>query len=243
MYIANLLGTNVFVSDSRAIINDNFVDIDSSLDNKVSNSQVQTDVPIGALFTDTIYVHPTGDGNLHVIPTSTIHSGYGLQAGATAGSLTWVLLDKSVFGLSSLNNTSDLDKPISTAQQSALDLKAPLSNPTFTGTVTASTFSGNATSATKATQDGNGNVITSTYINLSSTKTVTASKETAKEPTMTGGWYASNSISLINETAGLGAGTYTLQNLLQQIINRSHSHSLTQVRGTNCNCNCACSDL
>lgn len=37
----------------------------------------------------------------------------------------------------------------------------------FHGTVTASSFSGNATSATKATQDGSGNTITSTYLKLS----------------------------------------------------------------------------
>jgi hypothetical protein len=46
-------------------------------------------------------------------------------------------------GLGDVNNTADTDKPVSTlqqaaldAQQSALDLKAPLESPTFTGTVT-----------------------------------------------------------------------------------------------------------
>jgi hypothetical protein len=42
---------------------------------------------------------------------------------------------KSDVGLSNVNNTSDLGKPISTATQTALDLKAPLASPTFTGTV------------------------------------------------------------------------------------------------------------
>jgi hypothetical protein len=37
--------------------------------------------------------------------------------------------------ISNINNTSDANKPISTATQSALDLKAPLNSPTFTGTV------------------------------------------------------------------------------------------------------------
>jgi hypothetical protein len=32
-------------------------------------------------------------------------------------------------------NTSDANKPISTATQTALDLKAPLASPTFTGTI------------------------------------------------------------------------------------------------------------
>ena len=38
-------------------------------------------------------------------------------------------------GLASVNNTADLDKPISTAMQAALDTKAPIASPTFTGIV------------------------------------------------------------------------------------------------------------
>ena len=39
-------------------------------------------------------------------------------------------------GLANVDNTSDVSKPVSTATQTALDLKAPLASPTFTGTVT-----------------------------------------------------------------------------------------------------------
>jgi hypothetical protein len=39
-------------------------------------------------------------------------------------------------GLGNVTNTSDANKPVSTATQTALDLKAPLASPTFTGTVT-----------------------------------------------------------------------------------------------------------
>ena len=42
---------------------------------------------------------------------------------------------KAMVGLPSVDNTSDLNKPISTPQQAALDLKAPLASPSFTGTV------------------------------------------------------------------------------------------------------------
>jgi hypothetical protein len=35
------------------------------------------------------YVHPTGDGNLHVPITGTNSDGYVLKAGATAGSMAW----------------------------------------------------------------------------------------------------------------------------------------------------------
>lgn len=46
-----------------------------------------------------------------------------------------VTLTKTDVGLANVDNTSDANKPISTATQSALDLKAPINNPTFTGTV------------------------------------------------------------------------------------------------------------
>jgi len=45
-------------------------------------------------------------------------------------------LTKSSVGLGNVDNTSDANKPVSTAGQTALDLKANLASPTFTGTVT-----------------------------------------------------------------------------------------------------------
>lgn len=42
---------------------------------------------------------------------------------------------KIAWGLDNVTNTTDANKPISTATQTALDLKAPLASPTFTGTV------------------------------------------------------------------------------------------------------------
>jgi hypothetical protein len=42
---------------------------------------------------------------------------------------------KGMVGLGNVDNTSDANKPVSTAQQTALDLKANLASPTFTGTV------------------------------------------------------------------------------------------------------------
>lgn len=52
---------------------------------------------------------------------------------------------KADVGLGNVDNTSDANKPVSTATQTALDLKAPLASPTFTGTVTLP--SGTVTSA------------------------------------------------------------------------------------------------
>ena len=48
-------------------------------------------------------------------------------------------LTKSSVGLANVDNTSDANKPVSTATQTALDLKAPLASPGLTGTPTAPT--------------------------------------------------------------------------------------------------------
>jgi hypothetical protein len=45
-------------------------------------------------------------------------------------------ISKSDVGLANVDNTTDAAKPVSTAAQTALNLKAPLASPTFTGTVT-----------------------------------------------------------------------------------------------------------
>jgi hypothetical protein len=52
---------------------------------------------------------------------------------AFSGTVTGI--DGTAVGLENVDNTADVDKPISTPQQTALDLKAPLASPTFTGTV------------------------------------------------------------------------------------------------------------
>lgn len=55
--------------------------------------------------------------------------------------LTTSILDgvtKTEVGLGNVDNTSDANKPVSTAQQSAIDLKANIASPTFTGTTNVS---------------------------------------------------------------------------------------------------------
>jgi hypothetical protein len=69
------------------------------------------------------------------------------------GDKTWQTLDKTVVGLGNVDNTSDVNKPISSATQAALDLKAPLASPTFTGdakAVTATTGDSDTSLATTA---------------------------------------------------------------------------------------------
>ena len=69
------------------------------------------------------YTHPTSDGNKHVPATGTTNNGKLLQAGATAGSMQWVAPTKAMVGLGNVDNTSDANKPVSTAQKTALDKK------------------------------------------------------------------------------------------------------------------------
>ena len=54
---------------------------------------------------------------------------------AVATLKTDLVLVKGDVGLGNVDNTTDAGKPVSTAQQTALDLKANLASPTFTGTV------------------------------------------------------------------------------------------------------------
>ena len=54
---------------------------------------------------------------------------------ATIQAATLTAAAASDVGLGNVNNTADTAKPVSTAQQTALDLKANLASPTFTGTV------------------------------------------------------------------------------------------------------------
>lgn len=62
---------------------------------------------------------------------------------------------KAQVGLGNVDNTSDLNKPISTATQTALNLKAPLASPAFTG---------NPTAPTPATADNDTSVATTAYV-------------------------------------------------------------------------------
>jgi hypothetical protein len=65
---------------------------------------------------------------------------------------------KGDVGLGNVDNTTDAGKPVSTAQQTALDLKAPIASPSFTGTTltlaNAQDLVINATTGSKVGQSG-----------------------------------------------------------------------------------------
>lgn len=44
--------------------------------------------------------------------------------------------------------------------------------------------------------------------------------------------------AVLTRIAGVTAGQYTLQSLLQQLVNRSHTHGSQAFTNTNCDCRC-----
>ena len=90
-------------------------------------------------------------------------------------------ITKTDVGLANLDNTSDANKPVSTATQTALDLKANLANPTFTGTVNAAalTLSGDLT------VNGTTTTVNSTTVNVSNAFVFEGTTADAFETTLT----------------------------------------------------------
>ncbi|MBK7625726.1 MAG: S-layer family protein [Bacteroidales bacterium] len=89
----------------------------------------------------------TGDVTGNVSGTSLNVTGIVAILNGGTGSST-VLGAKTNLGLENVDNTTDLNKPISTATQTALNLKAPLASPALTGVPTAPT----AVAGTNTTQ-------------------------------------------------------------------------------------------
>lgn len=133
----------------------------------------------------------------------------------------------AMVGLGNVNNTSDADKPISTATQSALDAKAPLNSPTFTGTVSGITAamvgapSGSGTSTGTNTGDQtsvSGNAGTATALqtprtingvsfNGTADITVTAAAGTLTGTTLASGVVSSSLTSVGTIATGVWQGT------------------------------------
>ena len=81
--------------------------------------------------------HEADTTNIHgIADTSILVTTTGTQTLTNKTITSPAGLVKGDVGLGNVDNTSDTSKPVSTATQTALDLKAPLASPTFTGTVT-----------------------------------------------------------------------------------------------------------
>ncbi len=130
--------------------------ISTSLGNKLDSSTASsTYAPIA---------NPTFTGTV-TIPSGASISGFATLADptftGTVGGIT-----KSMVGLANVDNTTDENKPVSTAQQTALNLKAPLASPTFTGTVSGITKSMVELGNVDNTSDANKPISTATQTAL-----------------------------------------------------------------------------
>ena len=77
--------------------------------NHVTSSTTNGNIKIDSSET-VVYVHPSGDGNLHVPATSTTNNGKFLKAGSTAGSLSWAgILASEITTDSSRNFVANTD--------------------------------------------------------------------------------------------------------------------------------------
>jgi len=97
-------------------------------------TKTYADSAVSTHSSDTTAVHGITDTSILVTTT-------GSQTLTNKTITTPAGLVKSDVGLGNVDNTADASKPVSTAQQTALDLKANLANPTFTGTVSGITKS------------------------------------------------------------------------------------------------------
>jgi hypothetical protein len=112
-------------------------------------TKAYADSAVSTHTSDTTSVHGITDTSLLVTTTAS-------QTLTNKTITTPLGLVKSDVGLGNVDNTADASKPVSTAQQTALDLKANLSGPTFTGTVSGITKSmvglGNVDNTTDASK-------------------------------------------------------------------------------------------
>lgn len=113
-----------------------------------------------------------------------------------------------------------------------------VSNLSISGKTITATFK-DGTTQTLTIQDVGG-------LSTSSTITVTKSTQGAFTPSVTnmyelgdGSGSKYTQVKVPTVVAGIGAGSYTVQNLFQQLVNKSHTHSnktLNVIHNTNCNC-------
>lgn len=136
------------------------------------------------------------------VPTSRTVNGYALSGD--------VMITKTDLGLENLDNTADVNKPISTATQTALNLKAPLISPSFTTPAlgVASATSINKVAVTAPT--------TSAILTIADGKTFTASNTLTVSGTDgstlnvgTGGTLGTGAYATIANYAPIASPTFT----------------------------------
>jgi uncharacterized protein YjbI with pentapeptide repeats len=120
-------------------------------------------------------------------------------------------IDKTMVGLNNVDNTTDLLKPISTATQTALDLKANIASPTFTGDAKATTATAGDNDVSIATTEFVTSAITTanaTNANLTGPITSSGNTTSVASQTGTGSTFVMNtSPTLVTPELGAATGT------------------------------------
>jgi hypothetical protein len=122
------LATKTYADTAVSTHNSDTTDVHGIADTANLATKSYADGAVSTHEADTTSVHGIADTSILVTTT-------GSQTLTNKTITTPAGLVKSDVGLGNVDNTSDANKPVSTATQTALDLKAPKADPTFTGTV------------------------------------------------------------------------------------------------------------
>lgn len=128
------------------------------------------------------------------------------------GDKTWQTLNATSVGLSNVENTSDANKIVSTAGQTALNLKANLASPTFTGTPLAVT----ASPGTNTTQ-----IATTAFVLANAAPALLSVSAGAELSTN-----SSNSLAVSGMTLSPTAGNYLVQFNGQYVLDPPNTQQL-----------------
>ena len=220
-YVDNSLNANYYTkSQIDSSINTSYYSrsvIDASLTGIVATSGNVNISPVTALniTAPTTYIG-TGTGSASVVINKDVSAGYALDVSGltilrnTLNVVGNVLFNgtvsgitKAMVGLTNVDDTSDTNKPVSSATQTALNLKANLADPTFTGTVSGITKAMVGLTNVDDTSDTNKPV-------SSATQTALNLKANLADPTFTGTVSAGSisTTSTITSTGGFIGTSY-----------------------------------
>jgi len=165
--------------------------------------------------------------------SGTVVANVAANGSVTVSSISGVT--STMVGLGNVDNTSDANKPVSSATQTALDLKAPLASPTFTGTV----ILPNNTVAlgTKTTGDYVSSLVAGTGVTLSNnsgetaTPTIAIGQAVATNSNVTfNDLTVSGNLTVSGTTTSINTETLTVDDNII-VLNNNATGSATQNAG------------
>jgi hypothetical protein len=136
------LATKTYADTAVSNHSSDTTDVHGIADTSALATKTYADTAASTAASTSLSSHASDTTDIHgIADTSILVTTTGTQTLTNKTITTPSGLVKSDVGLGNVDNTSDANKPVSTAQQTALDLKASLSGATFTGTVSGITKS------------------------------------------------------------------------------------------------------